>query len=73
MSEPNNPYAVERTTFQYGRSSQPAELPDDLTIVLVRLSGTEYFEMFVNGEQAGAYNRNDDFVAKAAEFAAVTK
>lgn len=67
MTDPN-PYAVERTTFHYGRSNQPSPLPDDLVITLVRLAGTDYFELFANGEQVGAFHRNEDFVTRAAEF-----
>lgn len=70
MTEPNNPYAVERTTFHYGRANTPAELPEDLIITLVRLSGTDYFQMFLGDQDAGVYHRNDDLVTKAAEFLA---
>lgn len=67
MSNPN-PYAVERTSFRYGQTSTQQELPEELVITLVRLAGTEYFEMFVNGDQVGAVHRNADFVAEAVKF-----
>lgn len=70
MTEDNNPYAVERTVFQYGRPNVAAELPDDLILTLIRLPSTDYFQLIVNQDDAGAYHRSDDFVTKAAQFLA---
>lgn len=71
MSDYNNPYAVERTTFQYGNGQGAnTPLPNGLILTLIKLDDTDYFELLVGDEQLGAIHRSDNPVTIAAKHLA---